>query len=526
MMQYASQGLRNAVRKGQNALIHHGGHNGPGGSASANHSSSARAYLHTTPSTPINITLQSIRPRNPSHKLFSASKNFLQRFFTYLTTPGLRLPTHLSEAYGIGVRSLHQPVRGYSIQSGLSLPARDALKNNALRRQANTFLPRSPGPVPPRMGGAAQVGLGTARNFSSARPIFQNLVQNVPIAGRALYEVDWDIEMRKEQQQMRLRAIKSSKKSQKGKEMIKANKQAQKRREVLPEEENVFQKSTESEDIEHYFPAPQAPPVRTYLLIPLAPTPTSRHPLSLNPEMSGREPTLLPPLSDLGVLHASHSTHALRLNTLFTRLDQADVWAHGNVHCSAYSQGHSHHKWDARSGTEEGVCTILKIEFIGWTKAEVRSVIGESGSGWCVLEEVVQDESIVEEDELSDLDSGSLSARPSFASSPEHGPILADEQLFDPSDSLVLPSLDISNSSPERSIGTSVPSELELDDPWADDYQYSSSGSSSYSDLSDLIIDPPSSNGWFGFGHGFGPGVGTNRSGESDLEVVEPMEDF
>ncbi|KAF8910989.1 hypothetical protein CPB84DRAFT_1763070 [Gymnopilus junonius] len=533
MMLYASQGLRNAARKGSSALIH-GGHNGPGGNTSANPSThwpgALRAYA---PSTPFNFSfnLQSIRPRNPSHKLFSASKNALQRFFTHLTAPGLRLPTQLSEAYGIGARSLHQPLRGSGIQSGLSLSTRHALTNNALRRQAHTFLPQVP-TFPARCGGVTQVGLGTARNFSSARPIFQNLAQNVPVAGRALYEIDWDIEMRKGQEKMRLGPRKSSKKFRKMKEMMKPTKKVSKQRDsALSEKENVFTEvAAGHEDIERYFPAPVVAPVTTYLLIPLAPTPTSHHPL--NPVMSRREPTLVPPLSDLGSLHASHSTHALRLNALFTRLDQANVWACGNVHYSAYSQGDAYQRRGSKANAnnsdqnQEGVCTILKVEFVGWTKAEVRGVIGESGSGWCMLEEVYQDEVPAEEEELSDFDSLS-----SGSSSANSGLGLEDDQLFDPAQSFIMPSVDLSSSSPEpghsKSLLVSIPAEMERD-PWADDHIYSSSsGSSSYSDLSDLIVDPPSSNGWFGVSHGFGQGASSSRRDESiDGDEIEPMEEF
>ncbi|KAJ7744661.1 hypothetical protein B0H16DRAFT_1727223 [Mycena metata] len=42
------------------------------------------------------------------------------------------------------------------------------------------------------------VGLGTARNFSSGRPLFQQLADNVPIADRAFYEADWDLDPPKE----------------------------------------------------------------------------------------------------------------------------------------------------------------------------------------------------------------------------------------------------------------------------------------------------------------------------------------
>ncbi|KDR81671.1 hypothetical protein GALMADRAFT_207112 [Galerina marginata CBS 339.88] len=536
MMQYASQGVRNAARKGSNALVHHGGHNGPGGSTTTNQTSRTIhlfSQLQTIFQTPHVPVFQSIRPRSPPHKLFSASKNLLQRFFTHLTAPGFRIPSYL---YENGTRSLHNPVRGYTIQSGLSLPARHALRNNALQRQAKTFLPRAP-PVPPRCGGVAQVGLGSARNFSTVRPIFQNLAQNVPVAGRALYEIDWDLEMRKEHERMRLMARTGVKKVEKTKEMMKPAKRSQQfqasanaKKRSAPQENDIVK-----EDMEHYFPAVRVPLVTTYLLIPLAPTPTSRLPLPLNPEVSpGQQPGLLPSLSYIGAFHDSHSTHTLRVSTLFTRLDQANVWAHGGVQCSAYSQGRAHRrngfKPSETDDNQEGVCTVLEVQFIGWTKAEVRGVIGESGSGWCVLEEVFQGEDLLEDEGLSDIDSlstGLLEDQTSFSPPFDMG---MDNTAIDPARSFILPTLDFSSflhsrSSSSENVLASIPSEMEVD-PWVDDYPFSSSsGSSSYSDLSESIINPPSSNGWFGAGHGLGPGVTfTPRRGSTQGAELEPRE--
>lgn len=88
-----------------------------------------------------------------SEKLFAQSRTPLGLFLSHLTVPGLRVPT---------------PGGGRSLQSTLSRKVTTAL-NRALHQQ-NVFLPRPPATVA-RM---TQVGLGTARNFSS-RPIFQNL---------------------------------------------------------------------------------------------------------------------------------------------------------------------------------------------------------------------------------------------------------------------------------------------------------------------------------------------------------------
>ncbi|KAF8162839.1 hypothetical protein B0H34DRAFT_693122 [Crassisporium funariophilum] len=534
MMHYASQGVRNAARKGSNALVHHSGHNGPGGSTTANTRSihipsplhGSRGALHAPQFIPTGPTLESIRPRNPAHRLFSTSRNFLQKFFTHLTAPGLRAPTYLSEIQHAGSRSLHNSaIRGSNIQNGFSIPVRNSLRNNAIQRQGNMFLPRGPGPVPPRCGGVAQVGLGAARNFSTGRPLFQKLAENVPVAGRAAYEIDWDLKAKKDNERKRILGRNGVKKVTKTKEMIKPVQKNQKRKVSTPvvEVEAV-------EELEHYFSTVTVAPVTTYLLIPLAPTPTSRVPLSRNPSTSplvgSREPSLLPPLSYIGAIHASHSTHALRVSTIFHRLDQANVWARG-VQCSAYSQGHAHQrpgKVGETDASDEGVCTVLKVEFVGWTKAEVRGVIGESGTGWCALEEVnseVEEEEVEDEDEgLLDMDSissGLFEDATSRSGSPfntglgfsENGG--ASAGMIDPAQSFILPTIDFSSSSLSSSSSSSsasdrilatVPSEMESD-PWVDDFSDSlSSGSSS--DLSDLIIDPASTNGWFGSGYGAG----------------------
>lgn len=545
MMQYASTGVRNTARKGSNTLVH-GGHNRHGGTAPANattksiHTSSfLRSVLHA-PHLP---SIPALPPRDPYYKLFSASKNFLQRFFAHLTAPGLRAPAYLAEVQNYSARSLHgTALRGATIQNGLSFPVRNSLRSHALQRQANMFLPRGPGPVPPRCGGVAQVGLGVARNFSTARPIFQQIAQNVPIAGRALYEIEWDLETTKEYQRMRLAGQNGVKKVTKTHSMLKASENVKKHKSsvVAEDKENkVHNTVTIKEDIEHYFPFVETPLVTTYLFVPLAPTPTARLPLPSDPLASPRinwEPALLPPLSFIGSFHASHSTHALRVSTLFTRLDQANVWSRG-VHCSAYSQGRVHQrqhlKHEETDNGGEGVCTILKIEFKGWTQSEVRSVIGESGTGWCMLEEVFSTEELAEEEDCSDdsLASSVLGDHSIFSdvSSEQPGESI-ESTTFDPTESFILPTLDMSSnfSAPTSFTGlgstegvlSSIPLEMESD-PWVDEYASNfSSPSSSYSDLSDLIIDPPSANGWFG-GHESGSHFGFNSHFDRERVIGE-----
>ncbi|KAF9535287.1 hypothetical protein CPB83DRAFT_745085, partial [Crepidotus variabilis] len=189
-------------------------------------------------------------------------------------------------------------------------------------------LPRAPTPAPPRFGGVAQVGLGAARNFSTGRPIFQQLAENVPIAGRALYQVDWDLETQKEQVKMRAIIRSRSKGVPKSKEMLKPSSpeviESSKPQSTTKETTQVVEQTTVEQEFDHYFSQDQRALVTTYLLVPLAPTPSARMPLQLDPDVSTRDPSLLPPLSYLGAMHADHSTHALRVSTLFTRLDQAN----------------------------------------------------------------------------------------------------------------------------------------------------------------------------------------------------------
>ena len=514
MMQYASQGLRSTARKGSNLV--HGGHNGPGGRTANTQTrsihlfssirNSGQAALHP-PLSPGSA------PRNSANKLLSYSRNLFQNFFTHLTAPGLKAPIHLPDSHPLHTSYL----RGNTIQSRLSTASRYSLKNNALQRQANTFLPRGSGPVFPRLGGVAEVGLGVARNFSTGRPIFQHLAENVPVAVRALYEADLDLELMKRNHSKRLvapHAVAVEKTKEKIKPLQKFPKYTADVEQTKPAELLG--------ETEHYFSSVAVAPVTTYLLIPLAPNAVPSRPGSY------QEPRLLPPLSYIGSLHESHATHSLRVSSLFTRLDQANVWARG-VKCSAYSQGSAHRKRsEAGEGgdpSEEGVCTILKVEFIGWSKAEVRSVIGESGTGWCVLEEELH-----EEDEgLTDV--GILS--PGLSLSNESLSLSSSVEMMDPSESFIIPTLDFSSSfnstpsspahnSPSNDLFSTIPSEM-ANDPWVDDYSDSASWvSTPHSEFSELIIDPPSSNGLFWSGYGLRPGLGFSSQfeGVSD-EVID-----
>ncbi|KZS98878.1 hypothetical protein SISNIDRAFT_499347 [Sistotremastrum niveocremeum HHB9708] len=306
-----------------------------------------------------------------------------------------------------------------TIKSRFSLPVRHALS----RPLGAPVLPRAP--ALPRS--VAQVGLGTARNFSSARPIFQNLVENVPVAGRAFWEIDWDSEMRKKSE--------FKARSKKGKQS-----QFRKTKEVLkPKNASLVQTSQAEEEetsseLSLYFQEPPTPSVTTYLSIPLAPTPTARLPLTSEAEGHSR-PLALPALAHL---HTQHETHSTRVASLFNRLDRARVWDRG-VSCEA-------------SGDPSGLCTLLRVKFSGWTGEEVRAAIGLAGHDWCWIEEVRQRQ---EDDHLLDF-GGELETASRSSSDLKSGTsFMTKESSTAPE--LVMPVLDFSTSSPSGLAMTSHP---------------------------------------------------------------------
>ena len=341
-----------------------------------------------------------------------------------------------------------------TIQDRLSFPTRHILS----KPLCVPFLPRPP-TVPRHI---AQVGLGTARNFSTGRPIFQHLIENVPVYARAFNEVDWDLRLEEERARLRLEKQKARRTA----------KVAKKAKAVLrPVTLNVVSApvaKNEDEELEHYFPAAAVPEVTTHLLIPLAPTPTSRLPLPLNPPPSSSAHPLLP-LDIIASMHASHGTHALRISTVFARLDTARVFDEPSVHCEA-------------RGDPSGLCTVLEVRFEGWTANKVRGILGEAGTGWCVLEEVWYNQEHAEAEEMDaaletlNISESEVSHDISLSGlSDINGSWSMSDHAIDPSRSFVLPTLDFSASipapawspTPASPSGISTPmSDLEFHNVW------------------------------------------------------------
>jgi len=227
-----------------------------------------------------------------------------------------------------------------------------------------------------------------------------------------MYEADVDVRKAKDQAKGKMRLVTKYKQTRRRGQMMKEN-QASRRAQVVA----VSEEEEMEEELEHYFSTKPVAAVTTHVLVPLAPTPTTRMPLPSEPASSSR----LLPLSQLGRLHASHSTHALRVSSLFARLDAAGVWTRG-ARSEAY-------------GDPSGACTVLRIIFYGWDERQVRQVLGEAGQGWCEIHEVkewFEDEEALSSGTVTPVSDGQLSE---FG----HG------QGIDPAQSFVLPILDFSS---------------------------------------------------------------------------------
>ncbi|KAI6009418.1 hypothetical protein F5J12DRAFT_823484 [Pisolithus orientalis] len=327
-------------------------------------SSPAAARPIHIPSSIPHLSGAPLPPPTPAQRLFSQTRTFFSRFIGHLTAPGYShavasRPAHASKSL---LRPAHYHSSAQSIRAGFSLPVKHALSRplSALR------LPRAP-TVPANV---TQVGLGTARAFHSSRPIFQNMVENVPIATRALWEAEWEGKMKKQEARKLRRAKENSAPVAKVQERLKPRSE--------PIISQAKKDSAASSELDVYFPLLPAPDVTTHLLVPLAPTPTARVPLA-----AGNSRHRLLPVSEIVSTSRNHELHALRVSTLFSRLDAGNVWDDPGVSVDAYAYGPR----DVASDTCERQCTVLRVAFAGWTSDRVRAVVGPTAEEWCALEE-------------------------------------------------------------------------------------------------------------------------------------------
>jgi hypothetical protein len=341
-------------------------------------------------------------------------------------------------------------------------------------------------------------------------------VDNVPIATRALWEAEWEFKAKKKEER-KLRKAKENIAPPKTKEMLKP-----KQKFIVSE----IPTEVDISELDHYMPQPVLPEVTTYLLVPIAPTPTARLPLSARSTAGIGSLHPLLPVPEIAAVHKMHRNHSLRVSTLFSRLDAANVWDDPGVGVDAYAFGQG-----LGDNTSDKQCTILRVTFAGWTAAQVRSVTGESGQGWCALEEVYSDamsdslqtSAADDEEVLSspqsvtsgiELDSASLSELDLSKDADVGSDMELDSDNWDfglglsPSPDVqgnfILPTLDFSSSfaqvasptptcdalPPQIILRTASKLASEFGDVWSPTSSSSLSPSFSYDSLSDLEVDP------------------------------------
>lgn len=298
----------------------------------------------------------------PSNRIVSETRTLFSRLVSHLLAPSHS--SFAASAEQALTRTTHFS-NSQSISSRFSLPVKHALS----RPFSPPRLPKPP-VVPANI---TQVGLGTARAFHSGRPIFQNMVDNVPIATRALWEAEWDVKVKKKEA-CRMRRTVQNKTVPKSEEMLKPNSKP-----VTSESQY------DPSEIDVYFPVQPTPAVTTHLLVPLAPTPTGRLPLFARTDNGDAHPLI--PIADLASIHTRHRLHSLRVSTLFAKLDTANVWDDPGVNVDAYAFGPHHVSQDI----QEMQCTILRVTFRAWDASRVRSILGDSAEEWYSLEETHPD---------------------------------------------------------------------------------------------------------------------------------------
>jgi hypothetical protein len=269
-------------------------------------------------------------------------------------------------------------------------------------------------------------------------------MHNIPVATRAFLEADLDMKTT-DDRGLALKLRHARRKSKKRSRPACASDKvhfhpAATRPTVAP----VTAAGTEAE-FDNYF-APQVPDVSTTLLIPLAPTPTTRVPLA-HTFAYDRHP--LVPFLELSALHVDTERHASRVRALFEQLDFAQAWDKGAT-CETL-------------GGSRGA-SVLRVRFAGWSAHAVRGILGEAATGWCVLEEERADD-----EECGDSEPEDAALSVSMSDVALDGPGIAELNLsspVDPAYSFVLPTLDFSASTAPPPIN--LPSRAAVDLPFSD----------------------------------------------------------
>lgn len=205
---------------------------------------------------------------------------------------------------------------------------------------------------------SSQVGLQTARNFSSSRPVFQNVVQNAPLGARVLGDKD-KLDLRRFRREMRAAYLK--KRSEAGKGKARANQ--------TPAFDKF--KITVPASMDAYFPQVlqdiDTDEVSVQLVLPLNPVSEATPFLSYNDDATESKFFSAMLMSDLRLLSEIHGVHHARLRNMIHRLESAG--------CFEVDPGTG--RPSVRAELDE-LHERIVVSFLGerWSLADVRQVLG------------------------------------------------------------------------------------------------------------------------------------------------------
>ena len=213
---------------------------------------------------------------------------------------------------------------------------------------------------------AQEIGLGTARNFSTGRTVFHHVIEkNASIGVRAFLEMDGSTDLRTVQVS-RTRARKSEHKVKK----------ERKRMAFKPTKPVVVK--TKGEEVAQYFKQ-EEPDVVTYLQVALAATPSARMPFAASTDGSLDSTRLLPLRAMLNTQQLFYAQSEF-VSNLFRTMDAHDVWnsPKGRVKVESW-------------GDLSGLCTELRVRFEGWSEEDVRALFAGlltdgAAEGWAIQE--------------------------------------------------------------------------------------------------------------------------------------------
>ena len=442
-----------------------------------------------------------------------------RRFFARLLEPSVPAHVHGGHQPHITLQGLaqygvhHHP---NPILRNLSSTSKFSLAHSPVSR---VYLPRGPQGFKHvgYRGLAQEIGLGTARNFSTGRTVFHHVIEkNASIGVRAFLEMDASTDLRTVQVS-RTRARKSE---QKGKK--------ERKRMVFKPTKPVVVK-TKEEEVAQYFKQ-EEPGVVTYLQVALAATPSARMPFAASTDGSLDSTRLLPLRAVLNTQQLFYAQSEF-VSSLFNTMDAHDVWnsPRGRVQVESW-------------GDLSGLCTELRVRFEGWSEEDVRALFAGLltdgvAEGWAIQElhppQPLQERTTQLSDSLITITGDSIPpsmlASPVFSNADLEQP---EMKMEDPWESagprFIMPQLDFSSSLPTPDSASSPGLSLTFDESLlehemsdGDLDHLSDAGSEAWSDTAESTVSlmsmPPvlsidnlsasriteSISGWTGFGSDF-----------------------